>query len=124
MYKYYPKPAHLPLLHPCPHCSSTVRLVTKKLIWPVLSVCILLLLHIAVMTVYMRSGSEVVITSPRFVTLHRLVSKIAKCTGYLFYKNYIFYNNVYCYYCSVFIEKYVYTKFRLHWLLCPSISLA
>ena len=29
-----------------------------------------------------------------------------------------------CYYCSMFIEKYVYTKFRLHWLLCPSISVA
>ena len=27
MYNYYPKPAHLPLLHPCPHCSSTVRFV-------------------------------------------------------------------------------------------------
>ena len=46
MYNYYPKPAHLPLLHPCPHCSSTVRFVIVKLIWPVLSVCILLLLHI------------------------------------------------------------------------------
>ena len=30
MYNYYPKPAHLPLLHPCPHCSSTVRFVSKK----------------------------------------------------------------------------------------------
>ena len=28
MYNYYPKPAHLPLLHPCPHCSST--LLVKK----------------------------------------------------------------------------------------------
>ena len=43
----------------------------------------------------------------------------------LFYKNYIFYYNVYCYCCGVFIEKYVYTKFRLDWLselhchLCP-----
>ena len=46
MYNYYPKPAHLPLLHPCPHCSSTVRFVIVKLIWPVSSVCILLLLHI------------------------------------------------------------------------------
>ena len=33
------------------------------------------------MAVYMQSGSEVVITSPRFVTLHRLVSEIAKCTA-------------------------------------------
>ena len=35
-------------LSPCPHCSSTKRFVTKKLIilWPVLSVCILLSLHI------------------------------------------------------------------------------
>ena len=30
MYNYYPIPAFLPLLHPCPHCSSTVRFVTKK----------------------------------------------------------------------------------------------
>ena len=30
MYNYYPKPAHLPLLHPCSHCSSTVRFVSKK----------------------------------------------------------------------------------------------
>ena len=29
MYNYYPKPAHLPLLHPCPHCSSTVRFVSN-----------------------------------------------------------------------------------------------
>ena len=45
MYNYYPKPA---LLHPCPHCSSTMRFVInkKQLIWPVLSVCILLLLRI------------------------------------------------------------------------------
>ena len=33
-------------------------------------------------------------------------------------KNYIVYYNVYCYYCGVFIEKYVHTKFRLDWLLC------
>ena len=30
MYSYYPKPAHLPILHPCPHCSSTVRFVIVK----------------------------------------------------------------------------------------------
>ena len=29
MYNYYPKPALLPLLHPCPHCSSTRRFVTN-----------------------------------------------------------------------------------------------
>ena len=32
----------------------------------------------------------------------------------LFNKNYIVY---YCFYCGVLIEKYVYTKFRLDWLL-------
>ena len=31
----------------------------------------------------------------------------------MFYKNYIFYYNVYSYCCGVFIEKYVFTKFRL-----------
>ena len=36
----------------------------------------------------------------------------------MFNKNYIVYYNVYCFYCGVFIEKYVYTKFRLDWLLC------
>ena len=30
---------------------------------------------------------------------------------------YIVYYNVYCYYCGVFIETYVYTKFGLDWLL-------
>ena len=35
----------------------------------------------------------------------------------LFNKNYIVYYNVYCYYCGVFIETYVYAKFRLDWLL-------
>ena len=35
----------------------------------------------------------------------------------LFYKNYIVYYNVVDY-CGVFIEKYVYTKFRLDCLLC------
>ena len=65
---------------------------------------------------------EVSITSPSFVTLHHLVSEIAKCIArgclLLFYKNYIVYYNVYCYYCGVFIEKYVCTKLRLDWLLC------
>ena len=60
--------------------------------------------------------------SPSFVTLHLLVSEIAKCIAggclLLFYKNYIVYYNVYCYYCGVFTEKYVYTKFLLDWLLC------
>ena len=47
----------------------------------------------------------------------------------LFYKNYIVYYNVYCYYCGVFIEMYVYAKFRLDWLLreqvtWPSMSLS
>ena len=39
------------------------------------------------------------------------------------------YYNVYCYYCGVFTEHYVCTKFRLDWLLCervtwPSMSLS
>ena len=57
------------------------------------------------------SELEVSITSPSFVTLHLLVSEIAKCIAWgcllLFYKNYIVYYNVYCYYCGVFIETYV-----------------
>ena len=36
----------------------------------------------------------------------------------LFYKNYIVYYNVYCCYCGVFTEMYVYTEFHLDWLLC------
>ena len=40
----------------------------------------------------------------------------------LFYKNYIVYYNVYCYYCGVFIEKYVCTKFHLNWLLCQWVT--
>ena len=39
-----------------------------------------------------------------------------------FYKNYIVYYNVYCYYCGVFIEKHVYTKFRLDWILCEGVT--
>ena len=35
----------------------------------------------------------------------------------LFYMKYIVYYNVYFYYCGVFTEKYVYTEFRLDWLL-------
>ena len=31
----------------------------------------------------------------------------------LFYKNYIVYYNVYCYFCGVFIEKNEYTKFHI-----------
>ena len=66
-----------------------------------------------------------------FVTLHLLVSEIAKCIArgclLLFYKNYIVYYNVYCYYCGVFIETYVYPSFaligccmsELHGHLCP-----
>ena len=64
----------------------------------------------------------VAIMSPSFVTLHILVSEIAKCNawGYLllFYENYI----VYCKYCGVFTEKYVYTKFCLDWLLCEWVT--
>ena len=59
--------------------------------------------------------------SPSYVTLYLLFSEIAKCIAWgclmLFYKNYIVYYNVYCYYCGVFIEKYVHTKFHLDWLL-------
>ena len=33
----------------------------------------------------------------------------------MFYKNDIVYYNVYSYYCGSFIEKHVYTKFRLDW---------
>ena len=55
--------------------------------------------------------------SPSFVTLYLLVSEIPKCIAQgcllLFYKNYIVYYNVYCYYCDVLIEKYVHTTFRL-----------
>ena len=44
-----------------------------------------------------------------------MVSEIVKCIAWgcllLFYKNYIVYYNVYSYYCGVFIENYVYTKF-------------
>ena len=67
------------------------------------------------------SQLEVSITSPSFVALHLLDSEIAKCIAWgsllLFYKNYIVYYNVYCYYCGVFIEKHVYAKFHLDWLL-------
>ena len=37
----------------------------------------------------------------------------------LFYKNYIVYYNDYC---GVFIEKYVYAKFRLDWLLRERVT--
>ena len=37
-------------------------------------------------------------------------------------QDYIVYYNVYCYDCGVFIEKYVYTKFRLDWLLDERIT--
>ena len=45
--------------------------------------------------------------SPSFVALHFLVTEIAKCICCLlfFYNNYIVYNNVYCYYCSVLTES-------------------
>ena len=37
------------------------------------------------------------------------------------YKNYIIYYTVYGYYCGVFIEKYVCTKFHLNWLLVSEL---
>ena len=43
----------------------------------------------------------VAITSPSFITLHLLVSEIVKCIAWGFYKNYIVYYNVYCYYSGV-----------------------
>ena len=39
----------------------------------------------------------------------------------MFYKIYIIYYTVYCYYCGVFIEKYVCTKFHLNWLLVSEL---
>ena len=71
--------------------------------------------------------SELVVsvTSPSVVALLLLVSEIAKCIAWgclLFYKNYIVYYNVYCYYCGMFIEKYVYTKFHRNWLLCEWVT--
>ena len=50
-----------------------------------------------------------------FVTLHLLVSELNVLPEVLFYENYIVYYNVYCYYCGVFIEEYVCTKFHLNW---------
>ena len=35
---------------------------------------------------------------------------------------YIVYYNIYCYNCAVFIEKYVYTKFCLDWLLHERVT--
>ena len=65
------------------------------------------------------------ITSPSFVALLLQVSEIAKCIARgclsLFYKNYIIYYTVYGYYCGVFIEKYVCTKFHLNWLLVSEL---
>ena len=67
---------------------------------------------------FLLSDLEVSLTSTSFITLHLLVSDIAKCIGLsLFYKNCIVYYNVNFYYRGVFIEKYVYTKFRPDWLL-------
>ena len=84
--------------------------------------------YIVYQIVYMLVWSEleVAITSPSLVTLYHLISEIAKCIAWgcllLFYKNYIVYYNVYSYYCGVFSEKYVYTKFRLDWLLCECFT--
>ena len=55
----------------------------------------------------------------KFCFLHLPVSGIVKCIArgclLLFYKNYIVYYNDYR---GVFIEMYVYTKFRLDCFLC------
>ena len=55
-----------------------------------------------------------VIPSRSFIALHFLVSEIANVLPEgvycFFYKNYIRYYNVYCYYCGAFVEKHVYTK--------------
>ena len=72
------------------------------------------------------SELEVAISSPSFVALLLLVSEIAKCIAWgcllLFYKNCIIYYTVYCYYCGVFIEKYVCTKLHRNWLLCEWVT--
>ena len=49
------------------------------------------------------------ITSPSFIDVLLLI--FAQGCFWLFYKNNMVYYNVYCYYCGVFIEKYVCTKF-------------
>ena len=58
------------------------------------------------------------ITSPNFVALSLPISEIVKCIAWgcllLLYKNYIVYSLLFY---GLFIEKYVYTKFRLDWLL-------
>ena len=68
---------------------------------------------------------EVAITSPSFVSPRLLVFEIYYLR--LFINNYIVYYDVYCYYCGVFIEKYVYAKFRcvseIHSHLCPYIEM-
>ena len=57
-----------------------------------------------------------------FIFLHLPVSGIVKCIALgcllLFNRNYIVYHNAYCYYCGVFIEKYVCTKLHHDWLSC------
>ena len=59
------------------------------------------------------------VTSPSFVALHLLVSDIANVLPAVVYSCFtITILFTYSDYIGVFIEKYVYTKFRLDWLLC------
>ena len=67
------------------------------------------------------------ITSQSFVTLHLLVSEIANVLPEAVYccftRTTLFTTMcIYCYDCGVFIEKYVYTKFRLDWLLHERVT--
>ena len=52
-----------------------------------------------------------------FIALHFLVLRYCLRLCF-FYKNYIVYYSVYCYYCGAFIKNHVYTKFRLGWIVC------
>ena len=71
MYNYYPKPALLPLLHPCPHCSSTMRFVNNLASF--VRVHTFIEHHYCDYCIYV---IRVRSTSPRFVALHRLVSEM------------------------------------------------
>ena len=66
------------------------------------------------------------ITSQSFVTLHLLVSEIANVLPEAVYccftRTTVFTKMFTVNDCGVFIEKYVYTKFRLDWLLRERVT--
>ena len=92
--------------------------IAKCIVWGCLS---LFYKNYIVYRMFLWSEFEVAITSPSFVAVTHSHNNQLRWNSVGTYCSMNYYN-VYCYYCGVFTEKTVHTKFNLDWLLCECVT--